>query len=1009
MSGEGLSSISERRLRPIYELLDNGNYKKAFHEAEKVLKKQKDLLAAKVLKTIALHRLGRVEEAATLAAEVVEQGPVDDNSLQGLSLYYKECQKTELISPMYEKAVQKCPQNEEFLSHLFMSYVRHDKFQEMQRVAMILYKQIPKNPYLFWGIMAIVLQALNASDKRLAQTMYLPLAEKMIQKHIDNGKIEAEAEVRLYLLVLDLLGKHEEALKVVNGTLGKKLMGEVAGYTPLGMRLEEKLKRWSVVNAKYKRLLESKADVWNYVLGYLGSFFNLLDQEDPPPKHEDEKPSTSTAMEPDYKVEHACQFVAERVKVENDLFESKCRGPYLMRLELIKRLKSRQKEKNDIALPQVSIKQLLLEYALDFSTKPCCMPDLKPYFCLLPEEELDEFLEELYKQQATFTFDDVTKDFPAKLKPDINKRKQKEFHRHIFTVEATRFLGKHETLTDEEKLKLIENLLKRYRDGICFCDDQPSTDTYIVDYYCINAIRLLIDLYEKTDDTSLLWRCVMILEQALKESQYNYEIKIMLIRMYCRLGVFTPCANLYDSLEIKHMQQNTLGYLVCHNVMSLGHFQPASQLYQIARSFYLSNNKESVECLIACFRNGTFQKITEFVDYRRHIDCSIHSAITKTAHVLMDFFTQGDIDQPVTSLLKMVDPVRINFDKLVDDRDYSVITDINVPEKQVTTEEVAASFEEEKSWLRFRELLVLCTHAVLSHQSAPQVNGHTTSNDESATSSKLETLLDEFESLCTSLPDTFITYTFHGPEATPLQLAQEAKYPQTMCRMLRICNMVLNNHDDDAKVSTGISEMFQTITSTIQDLMKTFQNSFLTKTPSTFLKEELRNSAITILAEKIPPCLLRIDPTTVKRMVLCTEMYSMCVLLFTNLQAVINETKANIQRRRRRKKGKLSSDTQPSWIRSCQHAAEKLKVIGEEIVEIVNKVKSDAESLVPDAEKSYEKVEEEDSDDEDIPDEVVQQLTLQIVRSTSDSILTSCKQVTNVLEGRLKNVKEMKF
>jgi len=36
------------------------------------------------------------------------------------------------------------------------------------------------------------LQAQNA-DKKLAQTMYLPLAEKMIEKHIEKGKIEAEA------------------------------------------------------------------------------------------------------------------------------------------------------------------------------------------------------------------------------------------------------------------------------------------------------------------------------------------------------------------------------------------------------------------------------------------------------------------------------------------------------------------------------------------------------------------------------------------------------------------------------------------------------------------------------------------------------------------------------------------------------------------------------------------------------------------------------------------------
>jgi len=40
----------------------------------------------------------------------------------------------ELISPMYEQAVKLCPQNEEYISHLFMSYVRQEKFQEMQRV-----------------------------------------------------------------------------------------------------------------------------------------------------------------------------------------------------------------------------------------------------------------------------------------------------------------------------------------------------------------------------------------------------------------------------------------------------------------------------------------------------------------------------------------------------------------------------------------------------------------------------------------------------------------------------------------------------------------------------------------------------------------------------------------------------------------------------------------------------------------------------------------------------------
>ncbi|CAG2104690.1 unnamed protein product [Medioppia subpectinata] len=47
------SHIIERRLRPIYDCLDNGNNKKALQEADKVLKKQKDLLCAKTDKAVA--------------------------------------------------------------------------------------------------------------------------------------------------------------------------------------------------------------------------------------------------------------------------------------------------------------------------------------------------------------------------------------------------------------------------------------------------------------------------------------------------------------------------------------------------------------------------------------------------------------------------------------------------------------------------------------------------------------------------------------------------------------------------------------------------------------------------------------------------------------------------------------------------------------------------------------------------------------------------------------------
>ncbi len=94
---------------------------------------------------------------------------------------------------MYERAHQAKPDSEEILSALFMSYVRLGDYKKQQQTAMALHRLRPlKNPYYFWAIMSIVMQAHGAEEK-LAKTMFLPLAERMTQKYVSEEKIEAEA------------------------------------------------------------------------------------------------------------------------------------------------------------------------------------------------------------------------------------------------------------------------------------------------------------------------------------------------------------------------------------------------------------------------------------------------------------------------------------------------------------------------------------------------------------------------------------------------------------------------------------------------------------------------------------------------------------------------------------------------------------------------------------------------------------------------------------------------
>lgn len=63
------------------------------------------------------------------------------------------------IADLYENAVEKCPTNEDYLSNLFMAYVRTDNYKKQQQTAIKLHKLKPdNNPYHYWGVMSVLLQ-----------------------------------------------------------------------------------------------------------------------------------------------------------------------------------------------------------------------------------------------------------------------------------------------------------------------------------------------------------------------------------------------------------------------------------------------------------------------------------------------------------------------------------------------------------------------------------------------------------------------------------------------------------------------------------------------------------------------------------------------------------------------------------------------------------------------------------------------------------------------------------
>uniref|UniRef100_A0A8C9ZH39 N-alpha-acetyltransferase 25, NatB auxiliary subunit n=1 Tax=Sander lucioperca TaxID=283035 RepID=A0A8C9ZH39_SANLU len=735
----------------------------AIQQADKLLKKHKDLHCAKVLKAIGLQRTGKQDEAFTLAQEVATQEPTDDNSLQALTILYREMHRPELVTKLYEAAVKKVPLSEEYHSHLFMAYARVGEYKKMQQAGMALYKIVPKNPYYFWSVMSLVMQAISAQDEKLAQTMFLPLAERMVEKMVKEEKIEAEAEVQLYFMILERLGKCVEALEVIRGPLGEKLTSELQSRESKCMKLYQRLQRWPECNSLAHKLLLKNPDDWQFYPCYFDSLFHLIDQS--------------------WKRNQGIKFVEDRIKGEDGKDSRALRGPYLARLELIHRLRER-------GCPEESLLgeplELMVQFFGKFGDKPCCITDLKIYLHLLAPEQHVQFINRLSEAVPLGEQGEEGFAFPEDTKA---------LQRHLCVCQLSRALGLHHALDVEGKLRLITELKAHYHHGLKFGKTALKTELQHSDMYCLMVAHVYIDLWKETEDENMVWQCLGVLQEGLSLSPSNAQFKLLLLLVYCHLGAFEPVVDLYSSLDAKHVQHDTIGFLLTRYAESLGQFAAASQSCNFSLRFFHSNQKDTSEYIIQAYKYGAFEKIPEFIALRNRLNQSLHFAQVRTERMLLDLFLEADIvlslDESVKAMSLCPEEDDIPWDTMRDNRDLTVFTSWDPKDRELTAEHRRRSLEEESVWLRLRSL----TLRVLASLAAP---GHTPSQqnseavhengvgDKSSVLSSLLSQLNQTLQTAAQITEKRIQYPFLGPPSTRLAPALSSGSCQCQAAALQL-------------------------------------------------------------------------------------------------------------------------------------------------------------------------------------------------------------------------------
>ncbi|CAD7093319.1 unnamed protein product [Hermetia illucens] len=670
------SLIYDRRLRPIYELLELGNNKKALQEAEKLLKKMPVLPCGRALKALALLRLGREEESNTLLKALAEEKPSDEATLQVLSFCYKETEQLEKICELYKEALKKSPGNDELLAHLFMSYVRLDDFKSQQTVALQLYRQVRGNPYYFWAVNSVVLQGLRGPESSVPakRSLFLALAQRMVEEFISQEKIKDEQEVQLYLSILMEQGKFKEALDFLGGTLCQKVYP--GAHKSLKIDLFKKLNMWNELNSYLKMNLRSERDRWDYYKDYLTSCFELAKLNDTTEENENNILDNCH--------EFLCQLIEGGKRV---------RGPYLARLELHKRMRENNMNAKELL---GDFADLIIEYFRFFGDKQCCTNDIAL------------FLESISRDERITVASKLVRD--SGISSTTLPQNKEQMQKHICSLQLSRMCGSNIGLSQEHLLALYTALRLHYEHGLsAFGQNLLSTDMGPSDPYSLLATHIMYDVAAEEGKSYHLIEAICLLYYVLQNSPSNFHAKLLLLKIYHFLGCGVGAHQIYESLDIKHIQLESMGYLHCALLPATGLVSVAKSVYDVTLSFFTTSYKERLEYIAMAYKYGSFSKIEEFMDFRDRLSNSLHYASTSAEQLLLELVClSGALWQNLNTYKMMsIHPAedRIKWNELADNRDLSVVVRWD-PIDLIDHNEKQNSFDQDIECLQIRSHLL---------------------------------------------------------------------------------------------------------------------------------------------------------------------------------------------------------------------------------------------------------------------------------------------------------------
>ncbi|KAJ2558784.1 mitochondrial distribution and morphology [Coemansia sp. RSA 1933] len=611
---------------------------------------------------------------------------------------------------VYNAALKHLPDDESIYSALFITAASNEMYAEQHHAAVALNKSFKRQRYTWWIVVSLLLQNLFGNSPNEKQ-LQLSLAQRMAEKALEDHHIKNTEHLRILLLILEAQGNHEAMIKALSpeSPLAKQIANDPDLTTQRIKLLVDTSAFGEAIDAAFQALeiKDNWIDYKYYVEAAVGEIGQLSGDTD------------AQALLLRNVCENLDKWSRER---------GRARGAKLAVVELASKLHSYGFSDNFDAAVFGPLDRQIWTFIDAFQNKAICYSDIMQYFV----EHVRGMATPASSDSVEAVSAEVLDFHDAQLSQRIqhardNANDSEDSIQTWINMEKIRYLLQAlRGDTDPERwVKGVDSLLEFGLDPKK-AKLKPTVTSDLVLLACQRLIQAVFLAYpkEKEEEQSYILRSrslftiLLILEEGIRLNGENFLLRLYAIRLYLCLSCYSRARALYDTLNIKNIQNDTLGHFIAGQGLVLGCYIPDIELCYSIVSFYDRAHFTIPRELESAYKNGTYSNIPDFLEFRNNLKHSFQREVAHRCALRGETIEQGCSKDVVETLkaadTQSIEPTDSMLASLHDNRDVKVMSlltpaDMTKWNLEILTRPTPLPTEH---WIRLYSLLPQLLHSI---------------------------------------------------------------------------------------------------------------------------------------------------------------------------------------------------------------------------------------------------------------------------------------------------------